>query len=94
MEDKLFMDDQNLNSYFFDCQCALIILDITSEDSLILIKQLINTIIINLNCSYLKKIIVINKIDLEDERKVSKNEIDDYIKEFFNSFYSIKNYSI
>lgn len=83
MEDKLFMDDQNLNSYFFDCQCALIILDITSEDSLILIKQLINTIIINLNCSYLKKIIVINKIDLEDERKVSKNEIDDYIEEFF-----------
>ena len=76
------MDDQNLNSYFFDCQCALIILDITTEDSFILVKQLINTIIINLNCSYLKKILIINKIDLEDERKVSNCEINDYINEF------------
>lgn len=82
MEEQLFMDDQNLNSYFFDCQCALIILDITSEDSFILVKQLINTIIINLNCSYLKKILVINKIDLQDERKVSNCEINDYINEF------------
>ena len=82
MEEQLFMDDQNLNSYFFDCQCALIILDITTEDSFILVKQLINTIIINLNCSYLKKILIINKIDLEDERKVSNCEINDYINEF------------
>ena len=86
LEEKLFIDDQNLNSYFFDCQCAIILLDITTEDGLPLVKQLINTIIINLNCSFLKKILIVNKIDLQEERKVSNYELNDYINEFGSEF--------
>ena len=81
LDENLLSNDQTLNSFFFDCQCAIFIVDITSQDSLSLVKQLISRIIINLNCPYLKKLLIINKIDLEEKRKVPKIEIYEYISQ-------------
>lgn len=47
---------------------------------------MLNIIIINLNCPYVKKLLVINKIDLEEKRKVTNYELSDYINEFNSEF--------
>ena len=70
----------------FECQCAIFIVDITSNESFNLIKNLIENIekrnTENENkINYLKKILLINKIDLESERQVSKEEITSIITE-------------
>ena len=41
LDENLLSNDQTLSSFFFDCQCAIFIVDITSQDSLSLVKQLI-----------------------------------------------------
>ena len=65
-------------------------MDITSEDSLSLVKQILNIIIINLKSPFVKKLLVINKIDLEEKRKVSNYELSDYINEFNSEFEDIE----
>ena len=63
-----------------------ILLDLTSEESFPLIKQLLNTILNNLNCQYLKKILLVNKIDLQEQKKVSNYELTDYITDNISEF--------
>ena len=46
-----------------------------------MVKQLLTVIIAKYNPHYLHKLLVINKIDLDEERKISKLELDDYITE-------------
>ena len=79
-----------LESYFLDCQCALFIVDITSNESFTLIKSLVEQLnaIINNNNDDIKKyfdngikkenlkiILILNKFDLESDRKVSQEDI-------------------
>ena len=69
-----------------DCQCALFLVDITSKESFELIKNLLE----KLDSFFPKnkkednypfrKIIIFNKIDLEKERKVSRDEINNFLK--------------
>ena len=89
--DKSLVNNKDLlESYFLDCQCALFIVDITSNDSFTLIKSLIEqlkAIINNINDNNknifdngikkenLKQILILNKFDLESDRKVSQEDI-------------------
>ena len=88
INDDLLKDEELLESYLFDCQCALFMIDITSNTSFISVKNLIGKIetIINKdndNPKYdngicknnFKKLLVLNKFDLESEKKVSQEEI-------------------
>ena len=79
-----------LETYFLDCQCALFIVDITSNESFTLIKSLIEQlekIIKTINDDNkknfdngikkenLNQILILNKFDLESDRKVSQEDI-------------------
>ena len=86
LDDNLLSDEYTLSSIFFDCQCAIFLIDVTSEESFSLVKQLITRIIINLNCQYLNKLLVINKIDNENNWQISKTELENYISEFNTDF--------
>jgi len=90
LDDSLINDEQNLNSYLFDCQCAIFLIDITSENSFSMAKQLLTIIIAKYNPHYLHKLLVINKIDLEEERKISKLELNDYVNEFSSELESFE----
>ena len=82
---NLINDKDLLESYFLDCQCALFLVDITLKESFDLIKNLLEKLDIFFqknkkedNFSF-TKIIIFNKIDLESERKVSRDEIDNFL---------------
>mgnify|MGYP003571400399 CR=1 FL=1 len=55
-----------------------------------MVKQLLTVIIAKYNQHYLHKLLVINKIDLEEERKISKLEIDDYVNEYSSELESLE----
>ena len=77
--DSIFIkDDVLIENFLFECQCALFLIDITNPDSFNLIKEFIKNINFN-KYKYLKAILVQNKIDLENERQVTKDEIKDFI---------------
>ena len=66
-----------IDSFIFECQCVLFLVDITNKDSFNLIKELINNI---KNYSYMKKILVLNKLDLVSTREVTSYEIKEYLE--------------
>ena len=77
--DSIFIkDDVLIENFLFECQCALFLIDITNPDSFNLIKEFFKNINFN-KYKYLKAILVQNKIDLENERQVTKDEIKDFI---------------
>ena len=94
VDNDLINDKDLLESYFLDCQCALFMVDITSEESFKLIKELIETIEKILPNSennndnqikvenYLKMILILNKTDLDSERKVSQEDISSFLTEY------------
>ena len=55
-----------------------------------MVKQLLTVIIAKYNPHYLNKLLVINKIDLDEERKISKLELDDYITEYSSELESFE----
>ena len=79
INEQLIEDISTLNVFLFYCKCALFLVDITSQKSFDLIKKLLNKIDMNI-FPYLKKILVQNKMDLESQRKVDVNEIDEVLK--------------
>ena len=66
-----------------DCQCALFLIDITSIESFNLIKSLFEKQELlssnNQNNNILKKILILNKFDLESENKIVKEEISSFL---------------
>ena len=80
ISDKLLEDIDTLDSFLFDCQCALLLIDITDKESFNKIKQLKENIDFN-EYSYLKIILVENKKDKENEREIDEEEIDTFMKE-------------
>ena len=87
-----FIEDNVLiDNFLFECQCALFLIDITNPDSFSLIKKFINKINFS-KYTYLKAILVQNKIDLENEREVTNDEIKDFIEK--NNSIDIQNISI
>ena len=67
-----------IDSFLFECQCALFLIDILNPESFNLIKKLIDNIDMN-KYPYLTKIIVQSKNDVESDRKLPINEIKDYL---------------
>ena len=93
IDDNFVKNDALINSFLFECQCVLYLVDITNTESFAIIKELIN----NINASkypYLKQILVLNKLDLESTRQVSSFELKEYLdnnKSIDNQEISVKN---
>ena len=92
--DENFVSNKDLiDTFLFECQCALFLVDITNKDSFELIKKLISNIEF-FKFKYLKKILVQNKFDLESTRQVSSFELKEYLdndKTFDTQEISVKN---
>ena len=86
VNDTLINNKKLLEALFFECHCAIFLIDITSEESIEGFKDLItnlefNEIIIKDDYKYISQILVINKTDLKSG--IDKNK--ELIKEFLNS---------
>ena len=82
--DQSLLKNQNVIEVFlYECQCALFLVDITNSESFALIKQLYS-IITPSKFPYLKSILVQNKTDLESTRVVKDSEIKAFIEENSN----------
>jgi small GTP-binding protein len=93
LEEDFLKNNALIDSFLYECQCALFLVDITNTESFISIKELIS----NINMTkypYLKAILVQNKFDLESTRQVSSFEIKEYLennKSLDNLEISVKN---
>ena len=77
--DSNFIQNQSIiETFLYECQCAIFLVDITNQDSFKLIKDLIS-VIKSEHFPYLKKILVQNKLDLESTRQVTSFEIKEYL---------------
>ena len=86
INDDLIKNKSLLEGLFFECLCALFLIDLTSEKSFESFKELITSLEFNDTIgkddnNYLTQILVLNKIDLESDIKVNKESI----KEFLDS---------
>lgn len=86
IDNDLIKDQSLLEAFFFECKCALFLVDLTSEKSFTIIKELISELqtyqIINNDDNddnYLTSIIVLNKSDLKEERNISEEKIDEFL---------------
>ena len=75
LEENIINKVDLLNALFFDCQCALFLLDINNSESFSFLKKIILQIDNN-KFPYLKKIVVENKINLIP--KISAFELNEY----------------
>ena len=89
IDDEFVKNNALIESFLFECQCVLLLIDITNSNSFILIKELINNINLN-KFPYTKIILVQNKLDLESTRQVSSFEL----KEYFDNNKSIDGHEI
>lgn len=88
LEDKL-PSAQLLDTLFYECQCVILLIDITSASSIEKIKTLVNIIKqagLHKKFPYLVFHLISNKCDLETSRSVSGYEI----KEFLDNNHEIK----
>ena len=77
--DEEFLKNPSLiDTFLYECKCAIFLVDITNQDSFKLIKDLIG-LIKSEHFPYLKKILVQNKLDLESTRQVTSFEIKEYL---------------
>ena len=78
--DKLLDDRETIDSFLFDCQCALFLIDITDKESFTKVKDLFSIIDFS-RYTYLKSILVENKLDIESKREIDKETINQFIKD-------------
>ena len=78
IDDKFIENTSIIETFLYECQCALFLVDITNTDSFKLIKDLLKVIKIE-KFPYLKRILVQNKLDLESTRQVTGFEIKEYL---------------
>lgn len=92
IEDKL-PSIQQLDTLFYECQCVLLFIDITSTSSIEKIKKLVNTIKqagLSNKYPHMVMYLISNKIDLETSRVVSGYEV----KEFLDNNREISNFDL
>ena len=77
IDEDFVKNNELIDSFVFECQCVLFLVDVANKESFNLIKELVNNI---KNYSYMKKILVINKMDLESTREVTSFEIKDFVE--------------
>lgn len=82
-----------LNGLFFDCHCALYMVDLTSEKSFKNLQKLASTFenieTLNNNSNYLTNILILNKTDLKSEIEVNQDIIKNFLSKY-PSFDSIE----
>lgn len=78
IDENLVNDKDLIQSYLFDCQCAIFLVDITNSNSFDLVKSLINNIDDG-QFPYLKKIFIENKLDLESQKQVSGFDVKEFM---------------
>ena len=91
INDSFILNKELIESYLYECQCAIFLVDITKKESFDLIKTLLNKIDFS-KFNYIQKIIVQNKTDLD--RQVSIEEINQLIandKSLISQEISVKN---
>ena len=91
LTENLTKNDTLIDSILFECQCALILVDITKPNDLDLVKSLMNNITTN-NHPYLKMILIQNKSDCD--KKIDDSELTEFLnnnKPLDNLSISIKN---
>ena len=77
--DQPFIENTSkIEAFLYDCQCALLLVDITNKYSFQLIQDLLNVINVS-KFSCLKLILILNKIDLESNRQIKSYEITEYL---------------
>ena len=76
MTEKIFNDEDIINTLLFDC--ALFLLDMTNNNSLINLKQLVKENFLK-EFPYLKIILVENKID-EEDKDINEDEIKEFME--------------
>ena len=84
INDDLIKNKSLLDGLFFECHCALFLIDLTSEKSFESFKELITSLELNDTIGkddnkYLSQILVLNKIDLESDIKVNKESIKEFL---------------
>ncbi len=78
--DSSFIEKESIiETFLYECQCALFLVDITNPESFTLIKNLLKAINLS-NFPYLKIILVLNKSDLDGSRQVSNLEIKEFLE--------------
>ena len=77
IDETLSSKEELINTYLFQCQCALFFVDVTSEESLTLVSDIIEVITFD-KMPYLRGIIVQNKID--QSSAISEEKINNIIK--------------
>ena len=87
IDDNMINNDNLLDQFFFDCQCALFLVDISNPQSFKPIEKLLTNIKENTH-PYLKKIIIENKSDIKIEK------VDKTITNFNNFFSYLDNITI
>jgi GTPase SAR1 family protein len=83
INDDLIKNKSLLEGLFFECHCALFLIDLTAEKSFESFKELITSLELNDTIGkddnkYLSQILVLNKIDLESDIKVNKESIKEF----------------
>ena len=83
LNEEFVNEIENLRNYLFDCQCIIFLIDVTDDASYFLVKKFVNYLInfypdlFNI-CKFL---LVLNKIDLENERKVPSEQCENFVKD-------------
>ena len=85
LEQDLLSKKELIEVYLLDCQCAIFLIDIANKNSFDLVKELINLIDKD-KFPYLQKILIENKLDLENQKQISEIEV----KEFLDNNSSIQ----
>ena len=84
VDENLIEESQSLDAFLYECQCALFLFDITSKQSFVSLKKLINLIEFQ-KYPYMKSIIIQNKSDKEESSQINDVEIKDLLNIAKNS---------
>ena len=89
INDNFIKNKAYIDSFLFDCECALFLVDITNPESFELVKKLISNIEIE-KYPYLKIILVKNKLDQESTRIISNFDVNEFLDIlFFLVFFNV-----
>ena len=86
INDDLMNNKFILEGLFYECHCILFVIDLTSKESFVNLEKFISSLeqnkFIENDSNYLTIILVLNKSDLEQEIKIDKGEINEFLQKY------------
>ena len=86
INDGLLNNKFILEGLFYECHCILFVIDLTSKESFVKLEKFISSLeqnkFIENDSNYLTIILVLNKSDLEQEIKIDKGEINEFLQKY------------